>query len=145
MDYRQLAKKMIDLQAKLHQTPIGQGLFRLERGAFFLLGYLAEHGNTAHPKELSREMGVSSARVAALLGHLEEQGLIRRTPDRRDNRQTIVSLTEEGLRQALQEQRKLLELAAGLLGTLGEEDAAALVRIQEKIVLGSLQCPREHA
>ena len=102
MDYRALAEQLMDLHVLLHQSPAGRQLEDLDRGTSLALGYLMAHHKMAHPKELGRGMAVSSARVAALLNHLEEQGLIRRTADPDDNRQTIVSLTaagEERIRQ----------------------------------------------
>ena len=102
----------------------------------FVLNYLLTHGSQAHPKELNREMAVSSARIAALLNHMEEKGLVIRKDDATDNRQVIVCLTEKG--NALIEEKKaeLLQNVIQLLEYLGPEDAQDYIRIQKKIIHG---------
>ena len=92
------------------------------------------HHKMAHPKELGRGMAVSSARVAALLNHLEDQGLIRRTADPDDNRQTIVSLTAAGEERIRQRRAQAVALLAQLLERLGPEDAAAYLRLRKKLI-----------
>lgn len=133
-DYQALARQLIQLQLSLHQAPISRMLSDLERGTYLALNFLVLHGSSAYPKELSRGMSVSSARVAALLNHLEARGLIRRAPDPGDSRQTIVSLTEAG-RQAIQRKRaEITDIVTQTLEELGPEDAEAFVRIHEKLV-----------
>ena len=133
MDYRTLAEQLIELRTSLHLTPFSQELATLERGIFFALNFLMLHKNSAYPKDLSRGMGVSSARVAALLNHLEKEGLIRRSPDPKDSRQVIVSLTDSGVRAIRQKREEVLDIAAQTLEELGPEDAEALLRIQKKL------------
>ena len=92
MDYRALAQAFLDLQALLYQAPAARQLFSIDRGAWFAMQYLLRHGDV-HPKELSREMGVTSARVEALLKGLERQGFAARTADPSDSRKVLVRLT----------------------------------------------------
>ena len=70
-DYLALAERMMDLRAQLHQLSMRQGLSALDQGTLLLLNRLLLQDGTAYPKDLSRDMSVSSARVAALLNHLE--------------------------------------------------------------------------
>ena len=95
MDYRALAEQLLDLQALLRLDPVNQQVSIFEKGTFLALQYLS-HQKTVHPKELSQQMAVSSARIAALLNHMENEGLIVRSPDPNDNRQVTVSLTARG-------------------------------------------------
>lgn len=134
MDYHILAERLVDLQTTFHPVPISHELAVLDRGMFFALNYLMLHNYSAYPKELSRGMGVSSARVAALLNHLEKEGLIKRSADPADNRQVIVSLTEEGTEVIRQKRERLLEMVAQILEELGPEDAQTLLRIEQKLV-----------
>ena len=134
MDYRALAEQLMDLHVLLHQSPAGRQLEDLDRGTSLALGYLMAHHKMAHPKELGRGMAVSSARVAALLNHLEEQGLIRRTADPDDTRQTIVSLTAAGEERIRQRRAQAVALLAQLLERLGPEDAAAYLRLRKKLI-----------
>ena len=139
MDYRLLAEQLVNLQSSLHVTPASRMLSALDRGELLALNYLVLHENAAYPKELSRGMAVSSARVAALLNHLERQGLIRRAPDLADSRQVIVSLTEAGLMEIRRKREEIIQTAMQILEELGPEDAKALLRIQEKLVRSSLR------
>ena len=134
MDYYTLAEQLVNLHTSLHPVPINQELALLDRGMFFALNYLMLHNCSAYPKDLSRSMGVSSARVAALLNHLEKEGLIRRRPDPKDNRQVIVSLTEIGMQDIRQKRDRMLALVAQILEELGPEDAKTLLRIEQKLV-----------
>ena len=134
MDYHALAEQLMDLHVLLHQSPAGRQLEDLDRGTSLALGYLMAHHKMAHPKELGRGMAVSSARVAALLNHLEEQGLIRRTADPDDNRQTIVSLTAAGEERIRQRRAQAVALRAQVLERLGPEDAAAYLRLRKKLI-----------
>ena len=134
MDYHALAEQLMDLHVLLHQSPAGRQLEDLDRGTSLALGYLMANHKMAHPKELGRGMAVSSARVAALLNHLEDQGLIRRTADPDDNRQTIVSLTAAGEERIRQRRAQAVALLAQLLERLGPEDAAAYLRLRKKLI-----------
>jgi DNA-binding MarR family transcriptional regulator len=79
-------------------------------------------------------MSVSSARIAALLGRMEEKGLISRQGDPKDNRQVIVTLLADGKAIAEQLHAKALRQTASLLEALGPEDAREYVRLQHKLM-----------
>ena len=80
MDYSLLAGQLLSVQANLLQVPAYQQLSKMVRGELFVLNYLATHKTAIHPKELSKKMAVSTARVTFLLHHMEEKGLIARSP-----------------------------------------------------------------
>ena len=120
MDYHLLAEELIELHRRLLSFPVNRMLADLAKGELFVLNYLMVHQDPVHPKELSQQMMVSTARVAALLNRMEEEGLIVRLPDSRDNRQTIITPTQFGI-QFVQE-------------LLGPEDAQNYLRIQKKIL-----------
>lgn len=86
MDYHLLAEELIELHRRLLSFPVNRMLADLAKGELFVLNYLMVHQDPVHPKELSQQMMVSTARVAALLNRMEEEGLIVRLPDSRDNR-----------------------------------------------------------
>ena len=97
MDYHLLAEELIELHRRLLSFPVNRMLADLAKGELFVLNYLMVHQDPVHPKELSQQMMVSTARVAALLNRMEEEGLIVRLPDSRDNRQTIITPTQFGI------------------------------------------------
>ena len=96
MDYTSLAQELLTVRAKLLQVPANQQLSQMVRGEMFVLNYLFTHEGAIHPKELSRQMAVTTARIASLLNHMEQKQLLLRRADPDDNRQVIVKLTEQG-------------------------------------------------
>ena len=121
VDYHILAERLVNLHTSLHPVPINQELSALDRGTFFALNYLMLHNHSAYPKDLSRSMGVSSARVASLLNHLEKEGFIQRRPDLKDNRQVIVSITDKGIQAICQKRERILDMIARALESFGPE------------------------
>ncbi len=95
-DYEGLATELLQVNGALLQLPALHLQVRLNQGEPFVLNYLLLH-HQAHPVELSRSGAVSSARIAALLGRLEDKGYITRGPDPLNNRQVIVTLSPKGL------------------------------------------------
>ena len=134
MDYTVLALELIDIKAQMLQIPTDRALMDFVKGELFALNYMMVHAAPVHPKDLSRALAVSTARIAALLKHLEAQGLIIRMPDPEDNRQCNVRLTAAGAALILEKRKGLLSSLAQALELLGPEDAAAYLRIQKKLL-----------
>ncbi|HIW74755.1 MAG TPA: MarR family transcriptional regulator [Firmicutes bacterium] len=134
MDYRALAENLIGLRALLYRMPAIRKLSALERGTFSALNYLAAHREGVHPKELSEKMGISSARVAALLNHMEREGLAARTTDPGDHRQILVLVTEAGERLNRDRTEEAVDIMARAFEELGPEEAEAFLRINRKLV-----------
>ncbi len=133
-DYRALAEKLIELQMLFHLTPITRELSKLENGMFLALSCLANNQQEVHPKELSQKMAVSSARIAALLNHMEKEGLILRKADPKDNRQIVILLTDRGKQLIKQKREEVVNIMTDTLEELGPEEAEAYLRIQMKII-----------
>lgn len=138
MDYSALASELLDVRANLLQVPASQQLSKMVKGELFVLNYLVRHEKTVHPKELSEKMSVSTARIASLLNHMEEKGLIRRTGDPDDNRQVNVQLTQTGKDLVCKVRAETIDYLAKMLESLGPDDAREYIRIQEKIC--SIHC-----
>lgn len=134
LDYTQLAERLIDMRTRTPQLKMERTMSQIARGEVLALNYLAANGNQAYPKDMSKALMLTTARIAAMLKSLEGQGMVTRTPDPADNRQVIVSLTKKGA--ALVEERLsgMIHSVAKMLEALGEEDAKAYVRIQAKLV-----------
>lgn len=133
MDYSILAEKMLLLRAQLSHLPAGEAVSDACGGEFFALSLLLA-GAPSCPSALSRSMGVSSARIAALLKHLEQKGLVLRRTDEHDERRVNVSLTDAGRKLINERRREAIELVAAALRSLGEEDALEYIRIQQKML-----------
>ena len=121
MDYSALAAELLSFRTALHHLPAVRGLDEMSGGEYFVLHFLLRHGGTAGPSELSRSLYASSARIAALLKHLEAKGWIVRTPDAADVRRVDVVLT-------------VLDEVSVLLSALSPEEAAEYVRLQRKLL-----------
>ena len=98
-----------------------------------MLNYLLLH-HQAHPVELSRSGAVSSARIAALLGRLEDKGYITRGPGPLNNRQVIVTLSPKGLEVIQSFRAQVLRSTAQMLSLLGPEDAKEFIRLRRKLL-----------
>lgn len=134
MDYEQLANELVQIRADLQQFQFDRQVSRGIQGESFVLHYLMQHERTAYPKELSRELHVSTARIATILNRLESKKLIERSVDPEDSRQVIVTLTEAGAEEIRHQRAEMLRHVMQMLEKLGEEDATAYVRIQKKIL-----------
>ncbi len=134
MDYTELVIQLIDMRASAPQIKMERTMSQIARGEVLALNYLAANGNRAYPKDMSKALMLTTARVAAMLRSLEGQDMITRTPDPSDSRQVIVCLTEKGV--ALVEERRIgmIHSVAKMLEALGEEDAKAYVRIQARLI-----------
>ena len=133
MDYTVLANELLSVRANLLQVPANQQVSRMMKGKLFVLNYLATHEKFIHPKELSEKMAVSTARIASLLNHMEEEKLIQRYADKDDSRQVIVVLTEQGKQEAYRIRAEVISYVCSMLESLGPEDAEAYIRILKKI------------
>lgn len=133
MDYTSLAQELLTVRAKLLQVPANQQLSQMVRGEMFVLNYLFTHEGAIHPKELSRQMAVTTARIASLLNHMEQKQLLLRRADPDDNRQIIVELTEQGRETTREIRAQVIRYLSAMLEELGPEDAQAYIRIQKKI------------
>lgn len=134
MNYESMAEELISIRAGLLHVPANQMMNDFVRGELFVLNYLIVHSGFAFPKDLSRSMGVSSARIAALLNHMEKKGWVVRVADTEDCRQTIITLTETGRAEVETKKAEIVEAIVQMLKRIGPEDAEELLRIERKIM-----------
>ncbi|HRQ00017.1 MAG TPA: MarR family winged helix-turn-helix transcriptional regulator [Terrimesophilobacter sp.] len=86
--------------------------------------------------EIAEAVGVDQPRASRLVNDATDAGLLRRGPDPRDGRRSVVELTTGGreqLESTLRERRAAVE--AGLRG-FSTDDAAALAELLERFVVG---------
>ncbi|MCH5325483.1 MAG: transcriptional regulator [Eubacterium sp.] len=133
MDYYSLAGELLEVRNSRPRIRLDRTISHLLKGEIAILHYLEKHGGQAHPKDLSEELVVSTARVAVLLNTLEKDGFITRIHDSRDNRLTNVSLSEKGRELINSRREELLMYMSELLSKLGEDDAKEYVRLQKKL------------
>ena len=91
------------------------------------------NGGWIYPKDIEKEMGVSSARIAKIINSLEAKNLIERETNKNDRWRTIVTLTEKGRKfESLKKDRMDFAIIT-MFELIGEEDSKNFVRIVEKI------------
>ncbi|QHI70976.1 MarR family winged helix-turn-helix transcriptional regulator [Aminipila terrae] len=133
MDYAELAEEFLQYT---HQFQKGHHQKRIDgimRGETFVVIYIARKGRCVLPSEISTEMNISSARIAATLNSLDKKGLITRQIDVDDRRRILVDLTPAGKELAERHRQTALSTTIRMLESLGEKDAKELVRIMEKL------------
>ena len=139
MDYKELAEDLLAVRAEQLKVSANQQMSKLLKGELFVLNYLLTHSKVAYPKELSREMAVSTARIAAILNSMEEKGWITRTGDTEDSRHTIVALTDEGCAEIEKKRTEVIGSVTKMLKLIGPDDAREFLRIQKEIVNNSFK------
>lgn len=104
-----------------------------QRGIGFVLDYLWESDHEVIAGDLARELGVSTARIAALLRKMEKNGLIVRYRSSADARQTVVEITEAGSAYVDKMKEQMLSKMELLLEKVGKDDMEEFIRISHKI------------
>lgn len=134
MDYAALANELLGKLPAVHRgmSKVADGEFW--KGETYVLGYLLSRNGRTLPSEMSADLGISTARVAATLNSLERKGLILRKIDDADRRKINVSITEEGALAVSERRREVAARIGTMLSMLGEEDAGDYVRIVGRII-----------
>ena len=104
-----------------------------QRGTGFVLNYLRESDHEVVAGELARELGVSTARIAALLKTMEKNGLIVRQRSAEDARLTVVRITQAGGECYERMREQILEKIELLIEKVGKDDLEEFIRISNKI------------
>jgi DNA-binding MarR family transcriptional regulator/GNAT superfamily N-acetyltransferase len=95
--------------------------------------YELAHRDRLTATELGRDLDLDPGYLSRILRLFQQRGLLRKEPSPSDARQSLLSLTAEGRQaQAVLEERSNAEVAA-MLGTLGEEQQARVLRAMRTI------------
>lgn len=104
----------------------------LHPGQELLLSILAKRGS-ATQVQLARILGVEPPTIAKMVGRLEAAGFAERTPDPRDARAKLVSLTDQGADAAAHVATVWAELSALTHAGLTTEEADELTRLLARV------------
>ena len=131
MDYQKLIYEFGDIQYEIAKLKELSTIFETTKGENLVLSYLMQRRCNVNPKEISQELNLTSARVAAVLKKLEERNCLERFED---PRQTLVRVLPEGeaYHQTMHDNFSLS--VRELLEMLGKEDAVNYLRIRRRIV-----------
>lgn len=133
MDYLEMAGELLRLRAEHIKSAVGRESERQSQGEYLALSCLFNRDVGTYPQTLSRELHVSSARIAAMLRDMEAKGWIERQTDPTDSRHILVFLTGCGRDEAIARRELILGSVAKMLERLGPEDAQALIRILKRM------------
>ena len=133
MNYGSLALELLEAVNPANKRCMPVGLERLDYVKDGTIRYLFEHDCVATPAQLTEFFGFSQARLTKVLSELEADGMVIRRQDTVDRRRVIVHLTDKGLLEAGARHLARVERMVVLLESLGDRDAAELVRILKKL------------
>lgn len=133
MNYNRLADDLFDGLVRYSQTRFCAVPAEFSTGEVGVLVHLSMMTDDASAGELSERLGLSTARVAAVLNTLEKKKMITRRRSAKDRRKVFVHITDYGRELVNKKRHEGLECAEALLERLGENDARALVRIVGRI------------
>ena len=132
-NYSALAQELLHALDTAGPRPPHEDISQTQRGEMAVLRLLAEENRQLLAGEISRGLGMTTSRIAAVLNSLEKKGMITRLADPRDRRRVVVALTGRG-KDFCRARRKDAERDfTHLLERLGEEDARQFVRLLGRV------------
>jgi len=133
MDYTNLAHEFMGIMHQLRTRNAQKQISESMHGETFVLHYISQHEGNVIPSEISNEVGISTARVAATLNSLESKGWITRKIDVNDRRRILVEMTPAGKEQVETHFQMIMKTTTNMLQYLGEQDAKEYVRIMARL------------
>lgn len=133
MDYKNLAMEYMELMKKMRMRKAQKQLSDSMHGEHFVLFYISQHEGNVIPSDISNEMQITSARIAATLNSLESKGLIIRRIDAKDRRRILIDITDEGRKMVREHHKMIMGITVNMLEYLGEPDATELIRIMKRL------------
>lgn len=106
--------------------------FSLNPGAALLLEHIAK--GVKHPKELAQLLETVPPVISALLGELEDKGLIQRQIDAQDKRRVQLTLSKEGKKLHEKIRERSMAFSGERLSKLTEKELSGLITIFRKLL-----------
>ncbi len=145
MNFAELARELIEPMYLVHREKLVRHINQMSRGEEYVLLLLKDSKDPLFPRDISKIMGITSARVAAILRRLEEKGLVTRKASTTDHRCTKVIITEKGDSVIAAQQDKAVAYLTKVLTQLGQEDAVKYTEIMKKIYHNNNDIDRKEA
>lgn len=124
------------LMEALRKAPPSEHFQKIDRstmGIRAILKYLSEGNEQATAGEISRALGVSTARVAVLLKKMAGRGLLEKQSDPTDGRVVVVRLSQQGREEAEQLRSELQAQLGALIDAIGMERLLEFAAISHEI------------
>lgn len=106
------------------------GISATQLGVLFLL----EKNPGAMPKDVGEGLGVNASAITALIGRMEEAGLVRRQASDEDGRAVHLFATADGLARAVAARPILARLNARLKADFSEREIETVARFLNAIL-----------
>ena len=120
MDYLTMAEDFVRTVKDLNKSSFMMDFNRYSKGEMLVLNYLYKHADEqVVPSMLSQYTETSSARIATILGSLEDQDYVTRNIDKKDRRKILVNITEKGRAFAHCYHDQMLNHLASVLERMG--------------------------
>lgn len=100
---------------------------------YALLSTLEEFG-PASQAELGRRGGIDRSDVVAAINELADERLVERTPDPKDRRRNVITITPAGVQQLHRLDEALAEIQDQLFAPLSMDERKELVRLLIKVL-----------
>ena len=95
-NYSALAQELLHALDTAGPRPPHEDISQTQRGEMAVLRLLAEENRQLLAGEISRGLGMTTSRIAAVLNSLEKKDMITRCADPADRRRVVVALTARG-------------------------------------------------
>jgi DNA-binding MarR family transcriptional regulator len=102
-------------------------------GKQHILAKLHQAGGKLSQRELQERSHISSAALSEVLSKLEMEGLVTRSRSDEDRRQMDITLTEEGVTQAIMRKREFEAFESECLSCLSEDERIQLLEMLDRL------------
>lgn len=131
--YTALAMELHEALDRKKKGPPHEDVSASMRGEIAVMRLLMDEGTPVTAGSISKNLHMTTSRIAAVLGSLQKKGLILRICDEEDKRRVLVTLTERGIAFCLEKKQRVIDDTRYLLSQLGEEDARHFVRLMKRV------------
>lgn len=129
--FKEYAINYITILQDIYNSQKGKMNFTIKGDMGTLL--LISRNDLTSPKDISKHMNISTARVATILNSLESKEYIVRRINEDDRRKILISITKLGLEKANQIKSTHLNITKHIFEQLGEEDSKKALEIMRKL------------
>ncbi|MEG0972107.1 MAG: MarR family transcriptional regulator [Lachnospiraceae bacterium] len=133
MDSHEYGLELMKAMHRLRNSHARFSLGELKKGEFGILSMI-EHfeqqtgTENVCASDLANQLDLMPPAVSRTLKGLEEKGYVERLTDKKDRRNTIIVITQEGLKARDEARNVLHEMMDHIMQTMGEEDIEILIQ-----------------
>lgn len=130
-----LSEELFELLKSVYYESQISDLTEFFQGELKLLNFLDTCGcESVTPSDISRRIGMSSARLAAALKNAEKKSFIMRAQNDNDKRSVSVTITPNGREYVKGKRNSLNSSFESYMSRLGEKDSREFVRIVKRLI-----------